>query len=413
MTIGTRERARPRLATQFAWVSGGRIVAALLQAVLLVLLARQLGPTDFGYLAAFLGLVTLVQVAIDLGVSTLVTRERAVDPQSAVVVAALRFTRLSAGAMALVIGAGIAAAGALVDPVYFAMLPLAVWAAAERNADVWLSVAFADGDAHLNVLNILGRRAATIVGFLGLAVLDVEPVLAFALASAVAAVVAAGSARLAIRGRVPRDVEPVSIGRVLSLARPYWANSVATQARNVDAALVGAIAGATQSGLYASGSRLTTPLRIIPTSLASILIPHSARAGASRVALRKTLKIAAITSGGMAVFYAALAAVVPFAVTPVLGDAYEDAEVVIIVVVLGLPFAAAASLFGGVLQGRGMARSVALGSTTCTVACIVGVLALTPAFGAVGAAAALSTSYLLQVGTLAFAVRRLQRETPA
>lgn len=162
--VGIEPRIKPRvrrvIAREFAWVSGGRIVAAVLQAVSLVVVARLLPVFEFGYLATFLGVTTLVQVALDFGVGSLVTRERAADETNPVVAAALRFTNVSTIALIVLLLLGLAAGAVYVSDVYWQMLPLAVWAAAERNADTRLSVAFADGDVQINVVNLLSRRTA-------------------------------------------------------------------------------------------------------------------------------------------------------------------------------------------------------------------------------------------------------------
>ncbi|WZH52241.1 MAG: lipopolysaccharide biosynthesis protein [Nocardioides alkalitolerans] len=410
MPDGARRRP-PRLRTQFIWVAGGRALSAVLQAALFVLLARQLGPSDFGHVGAFLGLVTLAQVGVDLGLSTLVTRERAREPGSPLVSSALRLTTQTAAGILGLLAAGLLVAGWLLDPVYFQMLPLALWAALERNADVRLSLAFADGDAKVNVQNIVGRRALSIAIFAAWAPFTDSPVLAFSMASAIAAFVANAAARWATRDRALGEAT-VSTLEVLRAARPYWVNSVATQARNVDAALVAGLAGAHQSGLYASGSRITTPLRILPTSLASILIPHAARSQATRAGARRSLRIAGLASLAASVLYLVIAATVPFVVVPLLGAAYDEAIPVMVIVVLGLPFAAAASLVGSVLQGVGDARGVASSSTASTVFCIAGVAAAAPFLGAAGAALMLSMSYVIQVAALGLRARRTLRTLP-
>lgn len=67
-----------RLFKQFSWILLGRVVAAALQAATVVILARLLGPLQFGVLAAVLGIIIWLQAVADLGMAKLVVRERSV-----------------------------------------------------------------------------------------------------------------------------------------------------------------------------------------------------------------------------------------------------------------------------------------------------------------------------------------------
>ena len=371
-----------------------------------MLAARAMPVSDFGHLAAFLGITTLLQVAVDCGVATYVTRERAVRPDSGGVPSALRFTRRSSIALFAILVISLILAGAALDRTYLAMLPLALWAAAERNADTGLSVAFADGDVHVNALNLLSRRALSIALFVALDSAGVEAILAFATASAIAALASAVFSFLYIRKRITATAT-LGWRELLSRARPYWVNGLATQARNLDVVVVGALAGATSAGLYSSGSRLTSPLRILPTSLATILLPASARAAKSREVLRNLLTLTTCVVAGMTVIYAIIFAGASVLVDSVLGSDYKDSTAVIRIILVGLPFAALASLLNSILQGRGQGRDVAVTSSTTTAACLIGIAITAPWLGAPGAAVVLSASFALQAALLLWRVSAL------
>ena len=400
------------LARQFAWVSSGRIIGALLQSVSLVLVSRLLPVSDFGHLATFLGVTTLAQVVLDFGVGSLVTRERAAKPDNPVVAAALRFTNVSSMALTVTLLLGLSGAALLFSDAYWQMLPLAVWAAAERNADTRLSVAFADGDVQINVINLLSRRTAALGMFVAATALDVPPILAFSLSAALAAMGSATFAQRWVRRRVVNSRE-VGFSEVLRQSRPYWVNSMAAQARNLDVVVVGALAGATQAGLYSSGSRLMNPLRILPQSLAGILLPASARSQESARALQSLLRLTVVVVAGMSLLYAAIWFAVPTFVDGALGPAYVDATPVIRIIVAGLPIAAMCSMLNSILQGRGRSKDVALASSSTTVACLLGVALVSPFYGAVGAATALSLSFVVQLGMLVRPLRRMLTQNRA
>jgi O-antigen/teichoic acid export membrane protein len=409
---GRRRRVslRQALARQLVWVTAGRILAALLQAVLLVLAARALKVADFGHLMAFVGVVALAQVLVDCGVSIFVTRERAATPESGRVTAGLRFTVVSSTLLMIVLATGIALAAVLVSSVYWSMLPLVAWAAGERNADTRLSVAFADGDVHVSVLNLVTRRTCTILLFVIALAADVPALLAFSVASAVTALGSATFANIYIRARVTA-ASSISFRELLRLARPFWVSNIASQARNLDAVLVSAFAGATQTGLYSSGSRLVNPLQILPASLASILLPASARSLDSRRVLARLLALTLVVVVGLTVVYAAIFAATPWLVREGLGARYDGSGTVIRIILLGLPFASATALFTSILIGRGYGRSVAFVSSITTTCCLAGICVVAPFAGASGAAAVLSASFVVQVLAMGVPMRRLWRES--
>jgi O-antigen/teichoic acid export membrane protein len=137
---------------QFFWVSGGRVVAALIQAAIMLLLVRAVSPSEFGFFAAVYGVMTVAQTFFDFGLPTLVIRERARQSNAGIVTAALRLNNSLSVALGVLLVSVTAVLGLLVDERFFLLLPLGVWAAAERNADAWLGVIFADGDARVNTL---------------------------------------------------------------------------------------------------------------------------------------------------------------------------------------------------------------------------------------------------------------------
>ena len=398
------------LARQFAWVSSGRILAALLQTASLVLVSRLLPVSDFGYLATFLGVTSLAQVVLDFGVGTLVSRERAADPDNPVVAAALRFTNLSSMGLTALLLLGLTGAALLFSDAYWQMLPLAVWAAAERNADTRLAVAFADGDVQINVINLLARRTAALGMFVAATAVGVLPILAFSLSAALAAIGSATFAQRWVRRRVV-PTRDVGFSEVVRRARPYWVTAISTQARNLDVVVVSALAGATQAGLYLTGSRLMNPLRILPASLATILLPASARTQNSANALRSMVRLTLAVVAGMSVLYAAIWFAVPTFVDRALGSAYIEATPVIRIIIAGLPVAATCSMLNSILQGRGRSKDVALASSSTTVTCLLGVAVISPFYGAVGAATALSLSFVVQLGMLLRPLRQMLVES--
>jgi O-antigen/teichoic acid export membrane protein len=397
------------LARQLVWVVLGRVTAAGLQALLLVLAARALAVDDFGHLMAFVGIVTLAQVVIDCGVQTFIARERAARPDSGAVATALNFTKISSTVMVALLAAGLCVAAVWGDDAYWSMLPLAVWAAGERNADMRFAVTFSDGEVRPSVVNLVGRRALSIIVFVGLLVVDVSAILAFSVACAVAAVSSAVYANVLVRRRVTTPPS-ISYTELLRASVHYWVTSIAGQARNLDVVLVSALSGAGQAGLYSSGSRLVNPLQILPSSLAAVLLPASARGARSRGVLARLLLLACGVVGVLTLVYAVIFAVTPQVIDLALGERYAGATDVIRIILVGLPFASASAMLQAVLQGRDHGRAVAVASSVATAACLLGVATAAPVGGANGAAVALSASFALQALLLAVTVVRIWGE---
>ncbi|PJJ55560.1 O-antigen/teichoic acid export membrane protein [Compostimonas suwonensis] len=398
-----------RIFGQFAWVVAGRVLAALIQAVSFVLLARGLTPTDFGLFSTVLGFATLAQTVVDLGVSTLALRERAKNPDSGVVTSALRLNNKLSFVLALVSLAAVIAGAMWVSPLLWQILPLVIWVAAERNADAWLSIAFVDGQVHVTTLNLVIRRGITVALFLGLQFCGLLPVLAFCIACAIASAGSSIFAHRFVARRLP-SASDIPIGSLLQAAWPYWLNSVATQARNLDVTVTAIFGGAFQAGLYASASRITGPLRILPASLSSVLLPHASRR--DHRTIRGLVRLVAVCVAALSVMYIVIVLMAPWFVPVLLGDAYAEAVFPIQITAFGLIFASAAALLGSLLQGVGLKHYVAHTAVATTVVCLVGCAIGAAWAGAVGAAYGLSISFVIQAVLLAarLAVFMIRRE---
>ncbi|ELT45963.1 oligosaccharide flippase family protein [Arthrobacter nitrophenolicus] len=402
---------RKKLASQFAWVSAGRLIGALIQAVTMLLLARDLGPYEFGLFSAVFGTIIVFQSALDLGIATMVVKERAADPQSPVIHSALRVADHSSFALAAVIAFPLAALGTFLDPFFMLLLPLSVWAAAERHSETWLSVPLADGDARINTQNLLIRRTAAALLYLGAVFAGIHAAVAFSAAMALTALISLIVIRKVVSSRLTPPLSALGLREIVRISWPFWMNSLGTQARNLDTLLVSAFAGPTQAGFYAATSRATGPLRIFSTSMAAVLLPASA--GKERKHLRKLFKLVWAMGAFCGLLYGTLMLLVPAVVHLFLGDAYRGAVLPLQIVLAGLVFAALSSLFNSILQGAGLQYFVAKTSVITTGACLILVSIGSLFLGAIGAAFALSFSFVLQSAILASRVSKFARRPPA
>lgn len=407
---GPPKLGRYSVRRQFAWVSLGRIMAALIQAVTIIVVARSATVNEFGIFSAAYGVVIVAPVLYDLGLSLFVTQERAKNPDSPLIRGAIRINGFIAIVVLIAGLLGCLALAPVTDGYSLVFAPYVVWTVTERNAGTWLAVAFADGDAWLNMTNLVVRRAFTLAALSGLVALDVDPVLAFGLAAATAGSGSLLVARLYVRRRLhvapSRDAR-----RVLRSAMAFWGYQMAGQLRNLDVLLAAAIIGATQAGLYGAGARITGPLRILPDALAAALLPAASRKGFRPT--RRLLRQIALFSVVSTAFGIVGVLVVPIVAEPVLGPQYAAAELVIQLTIIGLPFASLVSVQASLLQGVGLKAYVTRVAFIGTGFCLAGVAVGGVLGGAVGAMIGYTIGVVAQAGILTARTWLMVRNPPS
>ncbi|ATD69830.1 MULTISPECIES: lipopolysaccharide biosynthesis protein [Gordonia] len=386
---------------QAALLAVGRLGAAGIQAVCFGLLARDLGPSGFGIFAAAYGGAVVVQAVATLGLGQYIVSRRALgDVCRDRVIGALRMSLSST--LVLLLGVCCVGVYSAAESRHVGLLVtiLSAWALVDNYAESWLAVSLADGRAIENSLLTIMRRvvafAVLLVGMLTSIRLDLCFSAGLLLGSVFAVVVA--------RSRVGRDLEagykPGWSFAILREACGYWANSVLTQIRNMDSAVLGMFGASSSAvGLYSAASRLTNPLRIIPTSFAVALLPHAARTGIR--GYRSLIKPILYVSVLGAVVFGCVAAVAPLVTAPLLGEEYSGAVVPIQIVCVGLVFAGVASQLNSVLlawQRSGLAAGCSL---IAALACFGGLVYVAQSHrGASAAAFSLSLSFVVQLGLL-------------
>ena len=388
-----------RIGRRFAWTSASRLVAAVIQALTLAFLARWTSPGIFGIVASVLAVAAVAQVAFAFGVLTSVVRERSRTPDSPLVWASLRFNDWSAVALAGAFGLAIAALGLWVDPMLLQLLPLALWISTSRNSDTWLSVVFAAGDVWINAINQVATRLMNLALFVGLFVAGVAPVLAYSVSSAAVWIASSAVAHRLVRPRVTKPAVEPSIREVLTMSRPFWFHSLATQARQLDVVAAAVLAPGVQAGYYAIASRLVRPFRTLTTSLAAVMLPTASKRQSARQ-IRKLRILVLGTFVVTTVLYATGALLLPWLVPLVLGEQYAASVPTLQLVVLGLSFGAIVPLQSSVLQGIGLMRFVAVASVSSTLVCLVLVGVGAWLSGGTGAAIGLGLSFVLQAAAL-------------
>lgn len=296
-----------------------RLVTAVLQAVMLIWMARELGPVVFGSFAVALTTGSLLGVVLGLGATSQVLRLGESETDTAVMATLVRLRIVSAvmaGAGGLLVGRALGLGPDL-------SLVIALWVWAELVSELLQAVHF--GHRRVGRANaVLVYRRVIPIGALATSVVWWPDTRwwALALGSAAAGVVALIVAPSLRRKRAP-------VGETISGARHYWASTVLVGLQTADVALVGLVsANPVHVGLYSAANRVTSPLNILTSSVLSLLTPELARATPSNrpAVFRRVSRVLWGVSATLLVVSPVVAHVAVF----VLGEAYAGAEPILV-----------------------------------------------------------------------------------
>lgn len=419
-----RRFRRSGLLRALMWTAAGDAAARVGMLLVTIVAARALDPGEFGLYLGFSAVVLLAASLWDLGVGTVLTREVAagrVAPGKALPrLVSLRVrtfplwlltfamgtfiltrnepadagTILAFAGVSLVFGTHSLAVAALRGLLQFRAASLSVaggrwltavtsavalWAAPESEAFMWLGASFLAGEA-------------------------------FTLVLATAALIRTKGSGVQVDGGVARPAEALT----LRSAAPFAANGILAMVYNrLDIVIVAALASSAAMTEYAPASRIQDVLYAIPGTVGAVAFPLMSRAwpGAGGPERVRRLVVQTVVLG-LAV--ALPVAVVVFVFAPdllrlVLGPEYVQAATPTRILVWFLPLA--------VIQAPLLALLAAMGRGTDTTRVLFGTfliamashMALDPWAGASGAAVASLTRDIGAVAVVALLVRRQAR----
>lgn len=383
------------LLSKTSWIAGSRLVAALLQALSLIVVARQVGPADFGILAAFMGVVIVLQALFDFGLSTYITRLRAENASSSGITIAVKIYQY-VGLVLLVVTFGCAVSVSLVNQrPWWLLIALAAAGYLERQCDVRLTIAMADGEVWKNSITLLTRRIITLFLLLALMQTEINSIASFGLASLVGAIVSFGLSHKFVVLEKHKDwAKWCHVTGIFSVSKFFWANSLGAQFRNLDVIVVAILATPTVAGYYGAIARSLNPLLLLSTSVATVLLPIAVK---SRSMHSKSLYGSiAVVLGFVCMLYVILAFNSGKVVELAFGPSFEPATTGFQIVLLGLCFASASSIQTSLLQASGRERIAGHVSVCTAIMALIGVAGGVFLGGITGAAAGLASSFALQ-----------------
>ena len=400
------------LLRSFATLALGEGGARVFGLVGVLILARRLGPTNFGVISFGLSLVGWFALVSDSGTELLNVRNIAREPY--------RFREITERVLGLRLAISVIAAGV------FAVV-VQVFARSNHVRDVVVLFAFMLPVTALNlrwmVLGVRGAKAIAIGNIAARAVL----------AAGIVAVVAGPQdikrvPFLELGGEaVYAIVIAVAVARRFGFVRPrvdipYWidtlrqslplAGSAAARAAfyAFDVIAIELFLGPQKVGIYAAGSK---PVLFVTSAIGlfslSFLSSFSAagESDSEHGLLRKAVRLSMLVSIPLAaVLSAASIVVVPL----VFGSAYRGAAGVLSILAWRIPVTAVASPYGSALIAHGRQLTLMKNSIASAVCLVVADLAVIPTFGVLGAAA---VSAVCSTVGLVLNVRAVRRTTHA
>jgi O-antigen/teichoic acid export membrane protein len=371
------------------------VARAAIAFVTSVIVARGLGPDGFGRWTLFMAWASALTVAFDLGLSTLITREaaRARGAAGSLVIAAAasRLTLFAPAAAAVLIGwplvrEGEQAAAVLIVVLAAVGLAYGCMAAVFRASPIWvggvLGIETASALAQsAGAALIVVRSAGGVIGLLQLAV-SVQA--AQLLAALVLWRIAQPDAALEWRA-------VANAPSMLKRALPFAASGLIANAQGrVAPLLLGALATPAELGAFDVASRLGGAARVFPHAGFSAALPVLASEAAQgdpqplRLRLDEVLRWFSIGAAGILALFAA-----PL-IAWTYGASFAGAAPALVWTAAGLVPALLNGSRKVYLYATGGERHVVRWTSVALVAQSVGCAALVPAFGAAGAAAAMT-----------------------
>ena len=394
--------------------AASRIWVTVTGGIATIVLARVLGPHDWGgysiAVSLVLILVALTTLGVDQGIAYFVGA-RKWEPRAAL------GSALGMAAVAGTLGAVVGLAARVIVPSAFAGLPVWLVAVAVVGIPFSLALAYASSIAlasdryeasmampalQAGLLLVVSVPAAVLFGRTG-------AVVALTLATVVTSIGAIVWARRRLPR--PRSTEEGQLRRAISFGiKGYGANALQLVNYQLDLFILAAVASAAAVGHYALAASATTLLMLLPRALSAVLYPRVARLSASGdEAAREMVEKKSLRHVGLIVGVTALgmAAALELLVVPVFGEDYRPSINLGLILLPGAAAIGVGTVLAATVVGRGKpvySLYIAFITTPITIAMYATMI---PWLHATGAALASTLSYLGSFLLFCFFYRRV------
>ncbi len=253
------------VAAQFGAPLLARIAAAAMQAVIIILLARNLGPGGFGTFAVSIGIGTVLGSLLGFGSSAQALRLLA-TPEPRRLAATLLLLRLAAAAIV----AGFVVAVGWSGP-RDVVLMAAIYVASEIVCDLCQSLMLGMQHVVMAHVAIVQRRVVPLALLLAGIAFAWSPSLTLSIGWALSAAIALFFCRSLV-------ARPLPAWTAVRSGLHFWSSMALLNLQNLDVVLLQAVAGQTLVGQYGAAARVVNPLNLFTATILSILTPKLAAA---------------------------------------------------------------------------------------------------------------------------------------
>ncbi|TAK70419.1 MAG: hypothetical protein EPO13_05670 [Actinomycetota bacterium] len=388
-----------------SWLFSLRLVATGLSALLFLVAARVLGPSDFGLAVTVISVATALAAVTDLGSTQSFAREAGAGGDRVGSWLLARRIRLVNFAVAVAGGVAYAAVAVLTGPhelLGAAVLSLSISALLMAEG-LFVARALVAGQVVFGGLITVADKVAAIAALLlllpvlGWVALPVAQIAGATAAIALAAPLVAPE--VGVRER--RRGRPARVRSGI----PYALTAIGSQLQNLEVPLVAALSSATQAAYMGLASRLTTPLALLSSSASSIIVTRQAT---GRHHLREARRFA-YRAGAFGATVLVVIAVLPSALfEAALGPQYVDAIPVVRVVIIAVAVSCLNQPIAGLLQRFGRQRVVGVTVLGGTVLALTTVIVVAAPYGAFGAAFGMLVAQVVMLAVLGVVAARLQ-----
>lgn len=322
--------------------------ASFLQALCVVMIARQAGPAEFGEYALGVSLAVIIGTFLGFGSTTRALRVlREADPN--LTASSLTACRLAIAVVSFVlVGSALVVLGS--DPLVG--LSIALIGAVDHFCDFEQILLAGLLEHRRSAFVILIRRALPTVFVAVAFMLDLNTIVSHALASIVVASVV-------VVMPLKRVLGQFDFGTVWKGSLGYWWGSVSSAAQQLDVAIVQITLGSVGVGIYGAANRLVIPLSIVANSASVAFSPNLGQITDSLARYKAFGKFAVLSTlpGALLVIGSPL---VGELVVRVLGADYEAARPIIVGATVAIGIGSVVPALQSYLYMEGRAKTAAL-----------------------------------------------------
>lgn len=355
------------LVRQMGWSFTSRIVAAALQLVVIVLLARGLDTSTFARVATANVVMMAIVPLNGFGLMRQLQLRRSLDPDDPSLPAVFAvWQRFMLGSVVLWLAGCLWLWLATGEELYVALTPIAVWLLFEQQTTIWNAISLVDGRARDLMPSYLWRRGPVVAALAVALAADLDVVWTWTVALAVGAALAyvlgrhraPTWAQRALPGRRPEGEVRFDLG--------FWWTEVGGVLRDFDVVAVTLVSAAT-GGIYALPARLVRPMNLVTNATTAVLFPRIARA---RVVSRRQLVVGSLAGTAPVAAVAGVTALLAGLLPRLVGDEYADSVPVLRVLCLAAVLVGFGTLLITFCQARSSAATAFTGRLMLAVAVV-------------------------------------------